>query len=160
MTDSLAEPATSLNPSHGSRAVPNTMRDSRLTVPQLPPRHVSRPRLLAELDNAANSPLTLLSACPGAGKTVLLTNWVRRGRARVAWLNPTAADADPSRFWRLLLSALRECDGLEHGAPAAISHRRSPFSVTSCWRISKSPWVGRMRPSGCCAATGPATSPP
>ena len=50
MTDLLAEPAASLNPSHGSRAVPNTMRDSRLTVPQLPPRHVSRPRLLAELD--------------------------------------------------------------------------------------------------------------
>ena len=120
MTDLLAEPAASLNPSHGSRAVPNTMRDSRLTVPQLPPRHVSRPRLLAELDNAANSPLTLLSAGPGAGKTVLLTDWVRRGGARVAWLNPTAADADPSRFWRLLLSALRECDGLEHGAPVAM----------------------------------------
>ena len=97
MTDLLAVPAASLNPSHGSRAAPNAMRDSRLTMPQLPPRHVSRPRLLAELDNAANSPLTLLSAGPGAGKTVLLTDWVRRGGARVAWLNPTAADADPSR---------------------------------------------------------------
>src|SRR5579872_5676972 len=95
----------------GGLAMASPMRDSRLTVPQLPPRHVSRPRLLAELDNAANSPLTLLSAGPGAGKTVLLTDWVRRGGARVAWLNPTAADADPSRFWRLLVSALRECDG-------------------------------------------------
>ena len=120
MTDLLAEPAARLDPSHGSRAVPNTVRDSRLIVPQLPPRHVSRPRLLAELDNAANSPLTLLSAGPGAGKTVLLTDWVRRGGARVAWLNPTAADADPSRFWRLLVSALRECDGAEHGAPVAM----------------------------------------
>ena len=120
MTDLLAEPAARLDPSHGSRAVPNTVRDSRLIVPQLPPRHVSRPRLLAELDNAANSPLTLLSAGPGAGKTVLLTDWVRRGGARVAWLNPTAADADPSRFWRLLVSALRECDRAEHGAPVAM----------------------------------------
>ncbi|HTQ87995.1 MAG TPA: AAA family ATPase, partial [Streptosporangiaceae bacterium] len=120
MTDLLAEPAASLDPSHGNRAVLNTMRDSRLTVPQLPPRHVSRPRLLAELDRAANSPLTLLSAGPGAGKTVLLTDWARRGGARVAWLNPTAADADPSRFWRLVVSALRECDGLEHGAPVAM----------------------------------------
>jgi len=75
--------------------MPNTVRDSRLTVPQLPPRHVSRPRLLAELDNAADLPLTLLSAGPGAGKTVLLTDWVRRGDSRVAWLNPTAADAEP-----------------------------------------------------------------
>jgi LuxR family maltose regulon positive regulatory protein len=120
MTDLLAEPAARLDPGHGSRVVPNTVRDSRLIVPQLPPRHVSRPRLLAELDNAANSPLTLLSAGPGAGKTVLLTDWVRRRGARVAWLNPTGADADPSRFWRLLVSALRECDGTERGAPVAM----------------------------------------
>ena len=85
----------------------NAVRDSRLTVPQLPPRHVSRPRLLAELDKAADVPLTLLSAGPGAGKTVLLTDWVRRGGARVAWLTPTSADAEPRRFWRLLVSALR-----------------------------------------------------
>ena len=98
----------------------NTVRDSRLTVPQLPPRHVSRPRLLAELDKAADLPLTLLSAGPGAGKTVLLTDWVRRGGDRVAWLNPAAADAEPRRFWRLLMSALRECDGAEHGLPVAM----------------------------------------
>ena len=97
------------------------MRDSRLTVPQLPPRHVSRPRLLAALDDAACSPLTLLSAGPGFGKTVLLTDWVRHGDARVAWLNPTAADAEPRRFWHLLMSALRECDGEERGLPVATS---------------------------------------
>jgi LuxR family maltose regulon positive regulatory protein len=96
------------------------MRDSRLTVPQLPPRHVSRPRLLAELDNAVDSPLTLLSAGPGAGKTVLLTDWVRRSGTRVAWLNPTAADDEPRRFWRLLTSALWECDGAEHSLPIAM----------------------------------------
>src|SRR5215468_12249528 len=99
--------------------MPNAMRDSRLTVPQLPPRHVSRPRLLARLDDAASSPLTLLSAGPGAGKTVLLTDWVRRSGARVAWLNPAAADAEPRRFWRLLESALRDDGGVERGPLAA-----------------------------------------
>ena len=39
--------------------------------------------------------------------------------ARVAWLNPTAADAEPRRFWRLLMSALRECDGADRGLPVA-----------------------------------------
>ena len=55
--------------------MPKAVRDSRVLVPQLPPRHISRTRLLAELDNAADLPLTLLSAGPGAGKTVLLTDW-------------------------------------------------------------------------------------
>jgi len=98
----------------------SAMRDSRVTVPRLPPRHVPRSRLLTALDDAASSPLTLLSAGPGAGKTVLLTDWVRRGGVRVAWLNPTAADAEPPRFWRLLVSALRECGGAESGAPAVM----------------------------------------
>jgi LuxR family transcriptional regulator, maltose regulon positive regulatory protein len=87
----------------------------RLTVPQLPPRYVSRPRLLAALDDAAAFPLTLLSAGPGTGKTVLLTDWVRRSRARVAWLTLAPADADPRRFWRLLESALQEDDDAEPG---------------------------------------------
>jgi LuxR family transcriptional regulator, maltose regulon positive regulatory protein len=97
----------------------NAMRDSRVCVPQLPLRHVPRPRLLTVLDNAPDRPLTLLSAGPGAGKTVLLTDWVRRGGARVAWLTPTAADAEPRRFWRLLESALRADDGAGSGPLAA-----------------------------------------
>jgi LuxR family maltose regulon positive regulatory protein len=95
----------------------STLRDSRVTVPRLPPRHVSRPRLLTQLDRAADLPLTLLCAGPGAGKTVLLADWVRHARTRVAWLNPTAADAEPRRFWRLLESALPERDGAECAAP-------------------------------------------
>jgi LuxR family maltose regulon positive regulatory protein len=98
----------------------NTVRDSRITVPQLPPRHVSRPRLLARLDQAVARPLVLLSAGPGTGKTVLLTDWVRQTQARVAWLNPTTADAEPRRFWRLLEASLRACDGAERGPPADI----------------------------------------
>jgi LuxR family maltose regulon positive regulatory protein len=101
----------------------NAVRDSRLTVPQLPPRHVFRPRLLAELDRAADFPLTLLSAGPGAGKTVLLTDWVRRGDARVAWLNPAPADAEPRRFWRLLEAALRECADADRGPPVPMPRR-------------------------------------
>ncbi len=99
--------------------MPNAVRDSRVKVPQLPPRHITRTRLLAELDIAADLPLTLLSAGPGAGKTVLLTDWVRRSAARTAWLTPTPADAEPRRFWHLLECALREAHGGERGPPVA-----------------------------------------
>jgi len=73
------------------------------------------------LDSAADRPLTLLSAGPGAGKTVLLTDWVRQGSAQVAWLNPTPADAEPRRFWRLLESALRVGHGVARGPSAPAS---------------------------------------
>ncbi|MGH3172181.1 MAG: hypothetical protein ACRDN0_40785, partial [Trebonia sp.] len=101
--------------------VPSTLcvRDSRVAVPPLPPRHISRPRLLAELDSAGNRPLTLLAAGPGAGKTVLLTDWVRRGGARVAWLTPTRADAEPRRFWRLVEAALGAALGAADGVGGA-----------------------------------------
>jgi LuxR family transcriptional regulator, maltose regulon positive regulatory protein len=81
--------------------------DARLVVPALPPRHISRARLLAELDRAAGKPLILVAAGPGAGKTVLLSDWVTHSRAPVAWITVTAADAAPARFWRLLWQALR-----------------------------------------------------
>ncbi len=95
------------------------MHDPRLTAPQLPPRYTSRPRLITELDRVPTRPLTLLSAGPGAGKTVLLADWARRGNARVAWLSLTAADAEPRRFWRLLTAALQETQGenRERSAP-------------------------------------------
>src|ERR1700722_12896875 len=98
----------------------STVGDSRLIVPRLPPRHISRPRLLAELDRVADMPLTLLAAGPGSGKTVLLSDWVRQTGARVAWLTPTTADADPRRFWQLLAGSLDSVAGIDRGPPGAM----------------------------------------
>src|ERR1700743_2014935 len=100
--------------------MPSAMGDSRLIVPRLPPRHISRPRLLAELDRVTDTPLTLLSAGPGSGKTVLLSDGVRHTGARVAWLTPTAADADPPRFWQLLAASLYPVAGIDPGPPGAM----------------------------------------
>src|SRR3569623_1067753 len=77
--------------------------DQRFSVPPLPPLHVSRPRLLAIVDEAAALPLTLVSAGAGAGKTVLLSDRARRQPRPVAWLALTAEHDDPQRFWRMFL---------------------------------------------------------
>ena len=100
--------------------MPDVIGDSRLIVPRPPPRYVSRPRLLAELDSAADAPLTLLSAGPGAGKTVLLSDWVRRTSTQVAWLTPTTADATPRKFWPLLVASLRASHGAAWVPPTAV----------------------------------------
>lgn len=87
--------------------MPHELVDSRLAIPPPPPGHVSRPRLLAELDNATDVPLVLLSAGPGAGKTVLLAEWARRGPGHVAWLCPTPDDNTAERLRALVTAALR-----------------------------------------------------
>lgn len=98
-----------------------TISDSLITVPLLPPRHVSRPRLLADLDRAADLPFTLLCAGPGAGKTVLLTEWAQNSKAQVAWITAATADVAPRRFWNLLESALPDLDGKDHAGPATLA---------------------------------------
>ncbi|HEX6443533.1 MAG TPA: LuxR C-terminal-related transcriptional regulator [Streptosporangiales bacterium] len=91
----------------------HTLTDPRLIVPPVPPRHVTRPRLLSQLDSTTDAPLLLLSAGPGFGKTVLLSDWAlgheRAGQhgSAIVWLTVTPADDEPDRFWRLFLSAVR-----------------------------------------------------
>jgi LuxR family maltose regulon positive regulatory protein len=69
---------------------------------------VVRPRLHEVLDEGTQRALTLISAPPGAGKTVLLGSWVAAGGppGPVAWLSLDPADADRRRFWRAVLEAL------------------------------------------------------
>ena len=63
-----------------------------LLVTKLVPPHVShtlveRERLLTALDGAFSTPLTLLSASAGWGKTTLLSHWASRHPNQVAWLS-------------------------------------------------------------------------
>jgi LuxR family maltose regulon positive regulatory protein len=96
--------------------------DPRLVVPPLPPRHVARPRLLGALDGSAGSPLMLLAAGPGTGKTVLLAEWALAQQGPVGWISLTAAAAAPRRFWPLLCTALRTCTELDGFAPAVAAY--------------------------------------
>ena len=79
---------------------------TKLNVPGLRPDLVPRPRLAQRLDESRGRGLVLVCAPAGYGKTVLLAEWVRRGRHRVAWLSLDAGDNDPARFWRHTVAAL------------------------------------------------------
>jgi LuxR family maltose regulon positive regulatory protein len=67
----------------------------------------------------------LLAAGPGSGKTVLLADWALAQNAPVGWINLTAADAAPRRFWLRLCSALRACTGLDEFASAVTANPRN-----------------------------------
>jgi LuxR family maltose regulon positive regulatory protein len=93
--------------------------DHRFSAPFLPPKHLSRPRLLERIDKAESTPLTVLSAGAGAGKTLLLTEWARLQDAPVPWLALTPSDDDPVRFWRVFLEAVQAAGQVQVPAPAA-----------------------------------------
>ena len=67
---------------------------------------VARPRLFVRLGAAR---VTVVSASPGSGKTVLLRSWI--GWAGVpgsaAWVPAGRGERDPQQFWLSVLAALR-----------------------------------------------------
>src|SRR6478752_6009621 len=69
---------------------------------------VSRPALWERLDQPER--VTVLSAPPGSGKTVLLRSWIdAAGLAeRAAWVPVERDERDPQRFWLAVLDALRQ----------------------------------------------------
>ncbi len=73
---------------------------AKLNLPGSRPDLVPRPRFAQRLDEGQGRGLVLACAPAGYGKTVLLAEWVRRGRHPVAWLSLDAGDDDPARFWR------------------------------------------------------------
>jgi LuxR family maltose regulon positive regulatory protein len=69
---------------------------------------VSRPRLSGRLGAAQR--VTMVSAPPGSGKTVLLRSWIAEaGLAEsVAWVSAGGDERNPQWFWLSVLSALRQ----------------------------------------------------
>jgi LuxR family transcriptional regulator, maltose regulon positive regulatory protein len=68
---------------------------------------VPRPGLFERL--GASARVTVLSAPPGSGKTVLVRSWIGEpGLAdRAAWVSVGRGEQDPQRFWLSVLGALR-----------------------------------------------------
>jgi hypothetical protein len=69
---------------------------------------VSRPGLWERLERSAR--VTVVSAPPGSGKTVLLRSWIGQAglAGRAAWVPVERDERDPQRFWLAVLGALRQ----------------------------------------------------
>jgi LuxR family maltose regulon positive regulatory protein len=106
----------------------------RLAAPRLPHALVERERLLSALNGALSSPLTLLAAPAGWGKTTLLSTWASQHPAQIAWLSLDELDTSSTRFWVSLIAALRRCGsyapGLGETAVALLQSPQPPPLVT------------------------------
>jgi LuxR family transcriptional regulator, maltose regulon positive regulatory protein len=104
-----------------------------MTVAPATPRLIDRAELLAALDRAAASKVTIISAPAGSGKTSLLRAWADRpGQPhRLALVQVQRDQHDAQQFWLALLDAVRHALATAGRAepPAAAPDFNAPAMV-------------------------------
>lgn len=76
---------------------------AKVNSPVVPRRLVTRPRLTRQI----NTPLTLIYAPSGFGKSTLLNDWQQTCDHPVAWLSLDESDNHVMRFWHSVIAALQ-----------------------------------------------------
>lgn len=100
------QPATAEGGTSESRIDTSLLPLTKINVPLLPRQLVARPRLTRQI----NTPLTLIYAPSGFGKTTLLNDWRQTCGYPVAWLSLDEADNNIVRFWQSMTMALQTVD--------------------------------------------------
>jgi LuxR family maltose regulon positive regulatory protein len=104
---------------------------TKLYVPRLRPKVVTRPRLIERLTEGLHRKLTLISAPAGFGKTTLLSEWVTDSERPIVWLSLDEADSDPPRFLSYFIAGLRTIAvNIGEGAMSALQSPQPTISET------------------------------
>lgn len=76
---------------------------TKVKPPVLPPKVIARPRLTQQI----STPVTLICAPAGFGKSTLLNEWRQNCGMPVAWVTLDVNDNHPLRFWSAVVTALQ-----------------------------------------------------
>jgi len=98
--------------------------------PRVHPGMLRRARLLEMLDGEGGTPLTVLNAAVGYGKTTLVRSWCIERPEAVIWITLDPVDDDAARLWTHLATGLERLgQGLGRGALAALGTRGAPVEA-------------------------------
>lgn len=101
---------------------------TKLEIPLVGTRIVSRRRLTERLSTGLKKRLTLLVAPTGYGKTTLIVEWVSSlmlPDQRVIWLSVDPYDNDPYRFWSYIATAVKKIYPRLRYNPQELFHNQS-----------------------------------
>ena len=87
--------------------MPEQLLLTKLYIPPLRQKIVSRPRLIERLNEGLHRKMILISAPAGFGKTTLVSEWLADCQQPVAWLSLDEGDNEPTRFLTYLIAALQ-----------------------------------------------------
>ena len=100
---------------------------SKLYPPPMPADIVGRERLLSLAQTAAQSPLTLISAPAGYGKSTLVRQWLEHLGCKSSWLSLDPTDSDLTQFLSYVVAAFRSaCPSFFADAPEILNSAALP----------------------------------
>jgi LuxR family transcriptional regulator, maltose regulon positive regulatory protein len=104
---------------------------TKLHRPRVMAGWITRPRLLNQLDQALEKPITLISAPAGYGKTTILAQWLEQCPLPKAWLQLDENDNELPMFFTGVVAALRQVfpECLQKTADLLLSSLPVPLSV-------------------------------
>jgi LuxR family maltose regulon positive regulatory protein len=81
---------------------------TKLFIPRLNQSSIIRDQLIERIHEGVKSPIVLLSAPAGYGKTTLLVEWVASSDLPIGWYSLDNTDNDPNQFLAYLISTITE----------------------------------------------------
>jgi LuxR family maltose regulon positive regulatory protein len=104
--DDMAAPNPKDNiaiPFAGALAEASSLPLTKFRPPALPQNLIARPHLIKRI----NTPVTLICAPSGFGKSTVLNEWRQSCGMQVTWVTLDAEDNNPQRFWSTMVTALQ-----------------------------------------------------
>src|SRR4051794_1476657 len=116
--------------------LPFELLESKLRPPRMSGRGVRRSTLVEQLNNARDTPIVMLCAGPGYGKTTALAQWAGSGGKRpFAWVSVDQHDNDPVVLLTYVAVALDRVAPIDQGVFEALASPGASVEATVVPRL-------------------------